>query len=139
MYIPENLRRTIYGSGYLNGSEILAFDTLITYANHNGVTCITLETISEQCQRTVRTVKKYIKSLVNKGVITEKEPYYELNLNVNFWKDKAKTFLEEHPEYIKTLNNLDISQFSNDQEKAAAGAGENMSDQEYWRERAAKI
>ena len=128
MYIHNHYRHIIHCSGYLRSTEGLTFDNLIFCADHDGVARTTLEELARLGNVTVKTLKKYIKLLEGKGVITEKALHkekgesettciYELNLDIDFWKDKAKTVLEEHPRYLKTLNSLDLHQFSHNQEK----------------------
>ena len=128
MYIPEYFKTTINSSGYLTANDLYLFDTLLMESSHEGTATITIETIARYCQRTVKTTEKYIKSLLDKGVITEKARYkepgdsettciYELNLDVDFWMEHAKGFLEEHPRFIKKLRNMDVKQFSLDIEK----------------------
>jgi len=107
MIITNLFWRTIKGSGYLTATEILVFDALISYADTNNCVCYpTLKSIAEQCQKTVRTIQRAIKSLVDKGVLTRAAQYrefdnsrtsnlYTLNLSAEFWNDKATAYLEQ--------------------------------------------
>lgn len=128
MYIPEYFWSTIIRSGYLKANDIFLLRTLLAESSHEGVATLTIENIAWFCKRTVKTTEKYIKSLVDKNVITEKARYkepgdsettciYEINLDVDFWIEHAKGFLEENPKYIKKLRNMDVKQFSLDIEK----------------------
>lgn len=107
MIITQSFWRTIKCSGYITTTEIAILDALIPYADSKDLSCYPkLRTIANQCNKTVRTIQNSINSLVNKGVLA-KEPrfnpedkgqtsnLYTLNLDKQFWQDKAKAYLEQ--------------------------------------------
>lgn len=107
MIITNLFWRTIKRSGYLTASELFVFDALISYADNNNHVCYpSLKTIAADCQKTVRAVQNTMNALISKGVLTRTAQYrefdnsqtsnlYTLNLDVDFWSDKAKAYLEQ--------------------------------------------